>query len=178
MSARNECSLTPLTASFEKFSLLPQYLFIQLSPTGNELGEKDDAALSAKPVIRSGSAASTQVFFGSERATPQAFSASGRRCLRERCGSKTGYQTRAAPGTAGAKDHTRRGGTHGWLVRPAATRVPARQQLTFRIREKEGRGAQDPRSIGHFPLPPGLPHAARASRAGSLPPEECGERLG
>lgn len=34
----------------------------------------------ANPVIPFGNAASAQVFFGGERATPQAFSASGRRC--------------------------------------------------------------------------------------------------
>lgn len=37
----------------------------------------------AKPVIPFGNAASAQIFFGSERATPQAFSASGRRYLLE-----------------------------------------------------------------------------------------------
>lgn len=73
------------------------------------------------------------------------------------------------------KDRTQRG-THGCRVRRAATPVKA-QRLTFCIRETgRGQGAPDARHGGRSVLR-GLPHAARRGRAGSLPPEERGERL-
>lgn len=57
--------------------LLITPVFVYPSP----LSEKEDAALFAKPVIPFRNAASAHVFFGSERATLQASTASGRRCL-------------------------------------------------------------------------------------------------
>lgn len=62
----------------------------------------------------------------------------------------------------------------GGPVRQVTTRVAA-QELNVLIREKAGPEAQDAGPGGQFSTDP--PLAARASRAGSLPPEECGERL-
>lgn len=125
-----------------------------------------------KPVIPFGSAASTQVFFGSERATPQAFSASGRRCRLEPQ-PQQGWVPN--PGLSG----------HSRCQRPYAARNP-RVAASPRCHTGPGPTADflNPGERGTLggwvtshPTPLGLPRAARASRAGSLPPEECGERL-
>lgn len=128
-----------------------------------------------KPVIAFGSAAPTQVFFGSERATPQAFSASGRRCRLEPLPQQDWVPN------PGLSRHSRCQRPYAENPRVAASpRCDTGPGPTADFPNLGERGAGVGRRtlcgwVTSHPTPE-LPHAAPASRAGSLPPEQCGGR--
>lgn len=86
---------------------------------------------------------------------------------------RTGYQTQVAPGTARNKDSTLRGARG----RPRSPGYNTGRGPGAECPHPGESGAGGSRSWARGSVLHGLPLAARASRAGSLPPEECGERL-
>ena len=126
----------------------------------------------AKPVIPSGNAASAQIFSGSERATPQAFSASGRRCLLEPLPQEDWVPN---PGRS----------RHSWYHGQCAAGNPrvegspgcnTRQGPTadFPLGEVGGRGLD---TLGSGVSPPRTPASSSPVPGWVAPPEERGERL-
>ena len=163
---RNRQGLLPYAFDCILWELLTTPVFVY--PTEpSELSEKEDAAVFANPVILFGNAASAQVFFGGEWATPQAFCI-GKAVLSASaaCRRRTGYQTRSLQTQPVARTvrcgEPTGGGVAGLqhASRPNSWLSAWGDGVGGSTRPAEGQGSAD--------TPPPPPPAARRCRAGSL----------